>query len=280
MKTTKGFTLIELLVVIAIIALLLAIIVPSLNTAKQMAGAAVCGSNARQIVMAWITYAEDNDALLCSPYTLTYDPVNDDYDWVEARVSKVTVEDEIFGTDPGAATGDQGIVGGALYPYYENPEAVHCPSDKRSNKPATDGSSKEGGYRTYSFVEHVGRQNNGSEYCHKISDIPSPGAKYVTVEENDCRGLNRGSWIMDRDDPSQPGLVDSFGIYHNMRSILAFADGHAEKIVWKDDRTEEYSQDWFDGTVRQKNGGYHTTTAQETGNQDLAWLYSHYPTKR
>ena len=49
----KGaFTLIELLVVIAIIALLLSIIVPSLQTAKKKAAGAVCMSRERNLVLA------------------------------------------------------------------------------------------------------------------------------------------------------------------------------------------------------------------------------------
>jgi prepilin-type N-terminal cleavage/methylation domain-containing protein/prepilin-type processing-associated H-X9-DG protein len=57
----KGFTLIELLVVIAIIALLLAIIVPSLRKAKEMAKSVTCRSNLRQMSIAFSIYAQEND---------------------------------------------------------------------------------------------------------------------------------------------------------------------------------------------------------------------------
>jgi len=282
MDRKSGFTLIELLVVIAIIALLLAIIVPSLNTAKQMAGAIVCTSNEKQLLTAWIVYAEENDSLLCSPSTVSYNPAGGDYHWVEGSTAKVTVEDEIYGLDPGASSGNQGIVGGALYPYYENPEATHCPSDKRSNKPAPDATSKMGGYRTYSLVRGAG--GPGDEDAKKLSEIAVPASSYVIVEENDSRGMNRGSWILSgtRDDP---GLRDAFGIYHNMRSILGFADGHAEKIVWKDDRTEEYSLAWQQGTIGEPGThttpGYYTTDYHtDPPNQDIIWLWSHIARKR
>jgi len=57
MRTVKAFTLIELLVVVAIIALLLAILIPSMNQATKAAKRVVCGSNLRQIGTANLMYA-------------------------------------------------------------------------------------------------------------------------------------------------------------------------------------------------------------------------------
>jgi len=60
----KGFTLIELLVVIAIIALLLAIVLPSLNAVKRRSKYVVCATNQRQIVQTARVYAMENKDLL------------------------------------------------------------------------------------------------------------------------------------------------------------------------------------------------------------------------
>ena len=59
----RGFTLIELLVVIAVIALLLAILTPTLQLAKQKAKMIICASNQRQIVYGLSTYGTDNRKL-------------------------------------------------------------------------------------------------------------------------------------------------------------------------------------------------------------------------
>jgi prepilin-type N-terminal cleavage/methylation domain-containing protein len=56
----QAFTLIELLVVIAIIAILAALLLPSLARAKASARRAVCVSNLRQLNLATLTYADEH----------------------------------------------------------------------------------------------------------------------------------------------------------------------------------------------------------------------------
>jgi prepilin-type N-terminal cleavage/methylation domain-containing protein len=61
MRRATAFTLIELLVVIAIIAILMAILMLALQRAREQGQRAACMSNVKQLALAWILYADEND---------------------------------------------------------------------------------------------------------------------------------------------------------------------------------------------------------------------------
>jgi prepilin-type N-terminal cleavage/methylation domain-containing protein len=117
----QGFTLIELLVVISIIALLLSVLMPALNKARQSAHDVVCMNNLRQMGIAHNVYAENNNGKWVSGtpcYPRADDPVN---------VDCYTVwHPAWFPKDEGA----MGIGRLVMLNYLTNAKVLYCPAWK------------------------------------------------------------------------------------------------------------------------------------------------------
>ena len=60
-RIAGGFTLVELLVVIAVIGVLIALLLPAIGRSKEQARRTICRQNERQIVMAELMYARENE---------------------------------------------------------------------------------------------------------------------------------------------------------------------------------------------------------------------------
>lgn len=79
MRAKQGFTLIELLVVIAIIAMLLSVVLPSLNRVKEYSRRTICGTNMRSMAMLISVYAQSNNDQV-PPMSDRWKPGHADYD--------------------------------------------------------------------------------------------------------------------------------------------------------------------------------------------------------
>jgi len=81
-RSLRGFTLVELLVVIAVIALLMAILLPTLQRVKRQAKAVGCRSNLRQWGLAFSMYTSENEGRFYTNYGYPFSPLRSHYPYL------------------------------------------------------------------------------------------------------------------------------------------------------------------------------------------------------
>lgn len=117
LRDTRAFTLVELLVVIGIIAVLISILLPSLNNARRAAKQIKCASNMRQIVAAELLYTNDNKGRLmpCMIYPVG-GMYRDGWWWAAELVHQKYLIAPLLSDSPtnindGVSNGDLGVFG-------------------------------------------------------------------------------------------------------------------------------------------------------------------------
>ena len=229
-KTADGFTLVEMLVVIAVIAILVALLLPAIGTAKRKAQRITCTNNLRQISLGVRMYSDDSHDASPSPSGIGVMSTN-----IMSLYSGYKALMKTYVGLNGAASSQDKVFQCPADTFYPNwIIAPVGPPLYLVHKSLHDDSSWN--FSSYAFN---GGDNATRKFFKKTLAYPGLGGVNLssvkhparTVLVSEIAAFGPWSWH----DPSAHGVAHESGtLYNDSKNFVGFVDGHVSyiKIHW------------------------------------------------
>jgi type II secretory pathway pseudopilin PulG len=231
---------VELLVVIAIIAILAALLLPALASAKQNARRIGCMNNLRQLNLACKMYADDAQGQLVSSWPLGFGiyPVNP-YSWCPGWAC-FSDQSPTYGPSPQFdCTNVYALQSGAIWQYVKASGVYRCPADDRSlgGLPVVRSYSMNSWMNGRSYGDSSGNETtfvspgiDGSltdAFYRKENQLAAPSQTWCLIDE-DAGTINDSLFLVDMSPVN--GIPDMPSSRHGQSYEISFADGHMENV--------------------------------------------------
>jgi prepilin-type processing-associated H-X9-DG protein len=224
------------LVVIAIIALLAALLLPSLSRAKSRAYTVACLNNQRQLMVCWQLYAGDNNDIL-TPNNYVYYVVVGGTNAPRLGEDSLTWCRSIAPRDTNTINETTSV----LFRYNRTPDIYRCPADRS----VVDGTSIRRN-RSYNMSNSI--NNHKADHYRKYSTIRSPANLFVFIDTHENAIWDSTFGVLPKDSAWENFWLDIPADRHSQGANLSYADGHAETLSW------EFRKDRHEIGMRAANG--------------------------
>ena len=243
-----AFTLIELLVVIAIIAILAALLLPTLGKAKLMGQGAACTGNLKQLQICWQLYTDDNTDNLPGNTAMNPGDIGNRGAWTADPLSWAQGNAWMDTTPINLQKGE-------LYRYNQSLGIYRCPADRSTvQDQGLIPRNRSFSMNMYMNFQPIQSDPDYDLCWHRLGQIQQLGTSRaaVFIEENE-KSIQQSAFGINA--PNSLTLFNSSlwtwisfpATRHNNAGTLSFADGHVETWHWREANTVKIAQmnDWI-----------------------------------